>query len=309
MVDSANQSLADFVFASKTRKFATGKQRHVTDAFRTVCWFHHLRRATGARTTYQMDKLVEIDDALTPREPQDKKNKWRSYSHGRHTPSPQLVQEIDGRFPEAAHLLNHPVWPALRIDGNTEEQVKALLIQVHPDVFAVIHSKSWTGHTPLTLNGWNKRRLRALEHHVSLDTLASLVLLLRLASNAGESKLAFEFGASVCRVLLMMGSWLTAHGIARPLAEYLAEHVLVLGQYNGQYHCLGEVDFVKASHQLAWTAKVVEVKENKRLTHRMRAGLLIDLLDEKFTKSFSDLIVTRAVSPADSPALNNSRSI
>jgi hypothetical protein len=256
-----------------------------------------------------MDTLVEIADASASRDPQDKKNKWRGYAHGRHTPSPQLVQEIDRRFPEAARLLNHPLWSALRMDGNTEEQVKALLIQVHPDIFAIIRPRSWTAHTPLTLDGWNKRRLRVLEHHVSLDTLASLVLLLRLAANAGENKLAFEFGASVCRVLLMMGPWLTAHGIARPLSEYLAEHVLVLGQYNGQHHCFSEVGFIKASRLLALTARTVEASENERLTVRMRTGLLIDLFDDKFTKSFSDLVVTRAVCPADSPALNGSRSI
>lgn len=195
----------------------------------------------------------------------------------------------------------------LRHNGNTEEQVKALLIQVHPDVFAVIRPKSWTGHTPLTLDGWNKRRLRGLEQQVSLDTLASLVLLLRLAANAKESKLSFEFGASVCRVLLMMGPWLKAHGIARPLSEYLTEHVLVLGHHNGQHHCFREEGFVSAAHRLALTALVVESNESTPLTAREKANLLLDLLDDKFSAPFSDLVASRPANAPIEPALNNSQ--
>lgn len=39
--------------------------------------------------------------------------------------------------------------------------------------------------------------------------------------------------------------------------------------------------------------RLIEGNENKRLTSRERAALLLDLLDDKFSTPFSDLVTTR----------------
>lgn len=264
----------------------------MTDAFRTVCWFHRLRLATGAQTTYQMDGLVEGPTASLLKGPEDRKNKWRSYKNGRHTPSHRLAQETEVKFPGSTRLLNHPVWPALRMDKNPDQLVADLLIQVPPDIFSVLRSGKHSTNAPLDLDGWSELRLRRLESQVSLDALASVVLLIRLAVDAGKQELAFELGSSLCRLLLMMGPWLTAHGIARPLAEYITEHVLALGHHNGQHHCFSTEGFVNASHRLHQSAWMIEGNENKRLTPRDRATLLLDLLGDKFSTSFSGRVTT-----------------
>lgn len=173
--------------------------------------------------------------------------------------------------------------------------------------------QEFTGHyrptagTLLELKGWDKRRLRRLEKHAGLDALASLVLLLRLAAKAGQHKEAFEFGSSVCRVLLMMGAGLVAHGIARPLAEYITEYLLVLANHDGRHPCFGQEGFIHAARRLARTAWAVEGNENKRLTPREKADLMLDLLDDKFNVPFSGLIATRqSRSSTDEAELNNS---
>ena len=139
-------------FSSKTRNTASGKQRHVTEAFRTVCWFHGLRLVTGARTTYQMDGLVEGPAASLHEGPEDRKNKRRSYKHGRHTPSHRLAQETEAKFPGSARLLNHPVWPALRMDKNPDQLVADLLTQVPPDIFSVLRSGPHSTNSSLNLD-------------------------------------------------------------------------------------------------------------------------------------------------------------
>lgn len=233
--------------------------------------------------------------------------KWQGYRLGRHTPSPSLVEKIDNQLPGSANLLNHPVWQALRVDNNAKQQASILLSQLHPDVAtALTQNVRNRRECCLAVDGWNRRRLRKLEQQVSLDALATLVLLLRLAVKTGKQDQAFAFGFSVCRILLMMGPWLTARGIARPLSEYLMEHVLPLGHHNGEYHCFGH-DFVGAARQLSRTAWLIEGNENKPFTAQERAALLLDLLDDKFSVQLSDLVVTRPTRSLTDATLKNSR--
>lgn len=279
----------------------------MTDAFRTVCWFHSLRLVTGARTTYQMDGLVEGPAASLHEGPEDRKNKWRSYKNGRHTPSHLLAQETEAKFPGSARLLNHPVWQALRLDKDPDQLVANLLIQLPPEIFSVLRSGKHSTKAPLDLDGWSRLRLRRLESQVGLDALASLVLLIRLAVNTQMQELAFEFGSALCRLLLMMGPWLTTRGIASPLAEYITEGVLALGHHNDQHHCFSAEGFVKASHRLHQSAWVIEGNENKRLTPRDRATLLLDLLGDKFSTPFSDMVTTCPRNPYARAAQHEAR--
>lgn len=308
MVDSNKQSLADFVFASRTEIFASGKRRHVTDAFRTVCWFNGVRIATGVKFPSHLDLPLAQTDTRSINEPVNRQRKWQGYRLGRHTPSSALVDEVDAQLRGSAYLLNHPAWCALRCDNHTMRQVRVLLAQLQPNILASLRTNTRaTIDYRSMLEGWSKRRLRKLERQVSLDTLAALVLLLRLAAGANKPELAFEFGVSVCRMLLMMGPWLTERCIARPLSEYLAEHVLPLSHKNGVHPCFGQEDFVDAARRLALTAWFVEGNENKRLSGQDRADLLLDLLDDKFSRPFSDLVSTRPNLLHPEAALNNSR--
>lgn len=119
-----------------------------------------------------------------------------------------------------------------------------------------------------------------------------MVLLIRLTVDAGKQELAFELGSSLCRLLLMIGPWLTAHGIARPLAEYLTENVLAMGHHNDQHNCFNAEGFLNASHRLHQAAWAIEGNENKRLTPRDRATLLLNLLGDKFSTPFSGMVTT-----------------
>lgn len=204
----------------------TGKQRHTVDGFRTVCWFHQLRLASGATTTYQMDGLIEGPLNLASDGPVDRKNKWRSYREGKHTPSADLVEDIETRFPGSGAVLNHPIWQLLRLDRPLHAEVPGLLAQLPPALYASVKGRGAAAHGPsISLSGWDARRLRRLEREVGLNALACLVALMRLAAESGDSANAHRFGRSLCRVLLMMGGWLFSHGIAQPLADY-AEHLL-----------------------------------------------------------------------------------
>ena len=293
VLDSSERHLTDFCFASKTRNFAMGKQRHTVDGFRTVCWFHHLRIASGATTTYQMDVLVEPTRDAASGGPIDRKNKWRSYREGRHTPSAGLVEAVEARFPGGRDVLRHPVWRVLRLDRPMHDGISSLLAELPPRLYSVVSAagdaERGARFSPCE---WDARRLRRLERVVGFDALACLVVLLRIAAEGGDSAGAHKFGRALCRLLLMMGGWLFAHGVAQPLADYVEQWMLPMAAHAGDQNGFGEMGFVTGAKRLAQAANTIAANENTALTSLQRADVMLDLLDDRFNLELSALLAS-----------------
>ncbi|MEO8731659.1 MAG: hypothetical protein ABI410_20105 [Rhodoferax sp.] len=297
MLDSSKLSLVDFCFASRTRNNPAGKSRHTVDAFRTVCWFHCLRMASGATSTYQMDALIEERQTSGADTPVDRKNKWRSYRDGRHTPSTALAGAIERQFPGSHAVLDHPMWQLLRLDRSLQVSIPNLLSQLPPCHFAIVRSGSAAAQSNFVLTSdWSARRLRKLEREAGLDALACLIMLLRKALESGDSRQAHMFGRSLCRMLLLMGRWLYAHGIAQPMVNYVENVLLPMTAYEGCRYSFGEQGYLGAATQLIRAANMIEANENKLLTSVQKAELMLDLLDDKFSLELSAL-VTPIASP------------
>lgn len=136
-----------------------------------------------------MDALIEKTSGTDT--PVDRKNKWRSYRDGNHTPSTALVKAIEPKFPGSLAVLSHPVWQLLRLDRLVQVEIPSLLSQLPPSDFTVVLSGSADSHSGLALaSDWDARRLRKLERQTGLDALAYLIALLRKAVESGETRQA-----------------------------------------------------------------------------------------------------------------------
>lgn len=286
MLDIAGPSSSDSVFASKTRKRPGRQRRHPVDVFRTKLWFQQLRIVSGAMSTYQMDALVEAPLNLPGPATAVKKNKWRGYRDGTHTPNDALVSAIDARFPNSSSVLNHSLWKALRLD----RPVRAGLDGVPHGLLARIHTTA--DQQSLRLDGWSWRMRRALEREASLDALACWVVLLRAAADAGCSHSAFGFGLSLCRTLLLLAPVLERGEIAAALGAYIEESILPLTAHEGFQHSFGKIGFVNASRHLWRQAWMVDAESNTPRTWQQRADIALDLLYDLYTVDMSTLIVT-----------------
>ncbi|QCB46954.1 hypothetical protein E5678_13545 [Hydrogenophaga sp. PAMC20947] len=238
-----------------------------------------------------MDALIECDPTSQTRSPVNLKNKWRSYRNGRHTPNLALVKAVETKFPGSFAVLNHPLWSLLRLGRSVEVEVPSPLSRLPPSLFTVVWGGSVQSHHGLVLAPeWNAQRLRKIERQAGLDALACLVALLRNAIESGDRREAHIFSRSLCRMMLMMGRWLYAHGIAQPMVDYLEELLLPLAAHDGQRHSFGEQGFRSAANRLIGTASMFEANENLLLTNVQKADLMLDFLDDKFTCELSVLV-------------------
>ncbi|WP_157610222.1 hypothetical protein [Variovorax sp. Root434] len=291
MLDTSELDLESFSFASKMRKSPTGKMRHVTEAFRTVLWFHSIRLASRTTSPSQMDAWLAARLALSDDARIDRKKQWRSYKYGRHSPSEPLVAAIEPWLPGSRALFNHPVWQILRIDLKVQDQLAGLLVLLPPAIYSLVRGNATPDQSHLMqLDGWDASRLRRLQRQVSLDSLACLIALLRLLAEEGRGAQAYVFSRAVCRSLLVMGPWLSSHGIAQPLADYVERYLLPLGSDRGWQHIFGGGGFLRAAEELALAAEVAEWREDEPLDSNQQADLRLDMLEDRFTIAMSMLV-------------------
>lgn len=274
MLETSELSLEDYCFASKARNSdGPGKYRHVVDAMRTSAWFHALRMRTGAKSTYEMEKVLEpgsfgVDDSGTAY----KRNKWRGYRLGKHTPRPALVHAMEHLHPGTRHVFEHVLWDTLRPGCPL----------AHHDVLNRLGHKAQK-----ILCGPQLRRqdgrLRAaaicrLERIADLDGIACLVTLLRHAITASDAAEAKHLSLALCRSAVASGPLLFSLGIAGPLADYLNGHLLGRATAEGGGYGLNAQDFLLRAKLSAGIVYAAEGNENCRFTYAEKVDFILDVL-------------------------------
>lgn len=224
VLDTAELSLESYRFPSKTGNGTeAGKRRHVIDAMRTTAWFHSLRLKTGAKSTYEMERRLEpesfgVDESGTP----FKRNKWRGYRLGRHTPRQSLVEAMERLHPGTQEVFDHVLWDVLR--PSTVLPRHLWLKRLRPNVSKIISS-------PRLVNQDGTLRsdaLERLERLGDLDGLAGLVALLQEAIAVGNVVHQEPLSLAWCHAAIAAAPFLHSHGIAGPLADYVNDNLLRL---------------------------------------------------------------------------------
>jgi hypothetical protein len=294
VLDTSELSLEDYCFSSKTRNSdGPGKYRHVVDAMRTSAWFHTLRMRIGAKSTYEMEKVLEpgafgVDDSGTAY----KRNKWRSYRLGKHTPSPALVQAIEQLRPGTLRVFDHVLWDTLR-PGCTLAHHQ-LLNRLGPSACKILSSPQLRNKNG-TLRGDLVERV---ERIADLDGFACLVTLLRDAINAKNDADVEHLSVALCRSAIAAGPLLYSLGIAGPFADYINGHLLCRAIADGRVHGLNAHDYLLRAKLSARIVYAAAGNENCRLTYPEKVDFILDVLRGRYGERLAlDIMPMRFAAP------------
>lgn len=274
MLETSELSLEDYCFASKARNSdGPGKYRHVVDAMRTSAWFHTLRMRTGAKSTYEMEKVLEpgsfgVDTLGTAY----KRNKWRGYRLGKHTPRPALVVAMEQLHQGTYRVFEHALWDALRPGCSL----------AHHHVL----NRLGTRAQKILLGPQLRRQdgqLRTeticrLEKMADLDGLAGLVILLRNAINQNAAGEAQHLSLALCRSTIASGPLLFSLGIGGPFADYINDHFLCRAAPHAGGYKLNAQDFLLRAKLSARIVYAAEGNENCRFTYAEKVDFILDVL-------------------------------
>ncbi len=298
MIETSEQSLDEFVFASTTRKRAHTDQNGIVDRLRTVYWFHTIRRCLQSSSAYDVAKRIGIIPGSGMNAVSGNEKKWHRYRRGIQVPRRSLVDRVGQAVAASRAAFDHVLWDVLRLDKIADNgQEEGLLRQLHPDVQRAVRCKGAPFDSPfIPVLEWHDMRVKMLERRPSVDTIACLTIGMMSAARDGASLQAQRLSYSICRVLLLLGPVLYAHGVARPLADYFESRVLPMGTHEIHRYGFGGRGYLPSARLLSRAARAIDANDNHQSTPQELMELLLELLDGRhWDDSISTTVCPRLI--------------
>lgn len=226
-----------------------------------------------------MEKLLEPEsfrtDALGSTY---RRNKWRGYGLGRHTPKPSLIQTMEVSYPGTQNLFDHVLWDILRPQFSATTHAHAWLCRLSPRVASVIaNPKSRTQH-----GGLRAGTLARLERISDLDAMACVIVFLRSAIESQNTRSeALMLSESLYRMAIVGAPFLYLHGVACPLAEYFDAFLLSQQPLTGK-HELRAADYLRRAKKAAWYVRSVEGDENRLFSQAEKNDVVLGMIDGSY---------------------------
>lgn len=302
MIETSEQSLDEFVFASTTRKRAHADQNSIVDRLRTVYWFHTIRRGLQSSSAYDVAKRIGIMPGSGMNAVSGNEKKWQRYRRGIQVPRRSLVDRVGQAVAASRAAFDHVLWDVLRLDKIDDNgQEEGLLRQLHPDVQRAVraHAALFDGPFVPVLE-WHSMHVKMLERRPNIDALACLTIGMMSAARDGAGQQATRLSLSICRTLLLLEPLLYAYGIANPLADHYERHILPMGCHDGCRYAFGERGYLGSARMLSRVAKAIDANDNHQSTHGEFLALLLELLDgHHWDEAPWTTVCPRLISPAE----------
>jgi hypothetical protein len=213
VLDTNGLSLCDATFACSKGELS---RRHTVDVFSTIAWFRALARGANATTVAQVARFYEPVPGASTERLKWRHKQWDERSQGRRRPSPATVTAAESRCAGSAEIFQLALWPALRTDWELERCFSEVS-QLLPVQQRLDFESRFQNAPRHSADAYAK----ALQRRGTLDDLACLLVFLRQANEGDTFHSAWTLAKSVNRVLLLQAGWLIAHGLLRPLVEYV----------------------------------------------------------------------------------------
>ncbi len=222
---------------SRLKNSTQGKYRDAIDAMRTIAWYVSIEKITGLKRPHQLEKQLEPESFSANEYGETvRRNKWRQYRAGRHTPSDQFISKISCRLkPQATNIFHHVLWRILREENLAADNWLEWLKEI-PKSISKIFIKEKAYKTLDTLIGeiLSARNLGKLELHADINALALLTIALKHAIHTQKFKQAQDLSRIACRIFLLSGFDIFCNmGIAQPLFDYYERTFLSKSIYEG----------------------------------------------------------------------------
>jgi hypothetical protein len=117
-----------------------------------------------------------------------------------------------------------------------------------------------------------------IEEIATTDSYAGLVLLARLAYAKRDLELAESLTRSAERVILLLGNWLWAHGMAQPMADYFEIGICSMIKPEVRPRAFGPNGFLYQVHQISELIRRIEIDQARALSREEHVRFSLDLI-------------------------------
>lgn len=216
MLDTNELSIRHDTFACRSGRLS---RQSVADIFASIAWYRRLAAEAGASSIAGFVRAYEPHWDEPPGRSKQLHRQWAERAFGRRLPGAATISAAERRYPGSSYIFDLALWPALRADWSLERCHAEVVRRVDDPTTSAVAAwfASGPGHGP------TKCATRAL-HAGTIEDLSSLLLLLRAANEDGAGHAAYSLSRVVNRALLIQAGWLHAHGLLRPVVEFVDEN-------------------------------------------------------------------------------------
>lgn len=161
-------------------------------------WCIELMRRTGCFTPGGLQRVI---DNLVDSQKNRASNKYYKYFSGAHSPRENTLTKCEINVPDSQWLFRNVLWDVLRHETLSEEQAYSYFSKLSNRYLNRLSGDWWLG-TNFYRDSFTDKILR----YVTLDSLAILVILIKLARQKGEFILEARIARQLYRGLLIIGA-------------------------------------------------------------------------------------------------------
>mgnify|MGYP003603887736 CR=1 FL=1 len=245
------------------------------EVFATISWFYALQLHLGVNTVVAVQRATE---PTTPERAAAVSRRWRAYKSGKQKPSAQTVNLAEKLTSWPRAILHSPLWDALRLDRSPDTVARKLLGTTSKEGDDLL---KWMldRHESHSDPRWIRKRCRAMVARGNLEGLAILTVCVKLAGKRDASSLALTFYRHATDCLVILGSWLYAHGIAQALAEYYEKILLPAYCQDHQFGVFSSDHYLRAVYRLDRAILAIQKKDSRKLTTEEVITAMVKILD------------------------------
>lgn len=216
MLDTNELSIRHETFACRRGRLS---HQSIVEKFATIAWFRRLAAEAGASSIAGFVRAYELRWDELPERYKRLHRQWSERALGRRLPGTATIAAAERHYPGSSSIFDLALWPALRADWSLERCHAEVARRVSGPTTKAVAAwfASGPGHGP------TKCATRALRAG-TIEDLSGLLLLLRGANQSGAGLAAFSLSRAVNRALLIQAGWLLAHGLLRPVVEFVDEN-------------------------------------------------------------------------------------
>lgn len=216
MLDTNALSIRHETFACRAARLS---RQSVADKFSAIAWFRRLVAEAGASSIAGFLRAYEPSCVESTERYKRLHRQWAERAIARRLPGATTIAAAERRYPGASCIFDLALWPSLRADWSLERCRAEVVRRLGDPTTKAVAAwfASGPGHKA------TKCATRALCAG-TIEDLSGLLLLLRAANEDGAGHAAYSLSRAVNRALLIQAGWLLAHGLLRPVVEFVDEN-------------------------------------------------------------------------------------
>ena len=233
------------------------------DRIRSISWFYLIADAVGSDKATEVRKALEPHKNTVNRLGQDDKNeKFAHYRSGKRMPNATLIEYANRRVPGTQAYVEHTVWRVLRYRGPIQSEAIVWIGSLSSRAQNLMLSSKRevvASAPPLQLEALIKDR--------TLDGLAALTILLRLALDRDDGIVAWKCAIAIFQALVLMRNELVALNVGQLLYELYARRYLSSASKYSYVRAWDAFRFDLGSEVIHLYAELSRKKINGRMRH------------------------------------------